>query len=219
MQVALAFTPADREARLAQLGLKGEWITSAVQNGFVSRSWWTLNHPAFVEGILWWAETIARLRETLAPFGWWREDLRNYALCVNPAGTTAIAVSSGNSATGHRGLTPRTNAAKGASTIEAVDDNCQQLELDLPGVESNVVIDAATPRKTWILLVHRSDSEVRYELALPVHVDDQRGFVDRWAERILFDPIDLGRAPPPLLGPGPDDESGPAIDIPITRRL
>lgn len=218
MQVAVAFTPADRDARLAQLGLQADWITAVVRNGFVSRSWWTLNHPAFVAGILWWAETIARLRETLAPVGWWRQDVRNYALCVSPDGAIAIAVSSGNAATGRRGLTPRTNAAKGASTIEAVDDNCQQLELDLPGVESTVVNLPRTPRKTWILLVHRSENEVRYELALPVHVDDQRGFVDRWAERIIFDPIDLGRAPETLIGPDPDDDFSPGIDIPVTRK-
>jgi hypothetical protein len=152
-----------------------------------------------------WAETVCALREYVIPLGWYRSNERNYALAVDPAGTTAIAVATGNDGTGRAGATPSTNARKGPSTLEAVAVNQFQFSFmaEYQSAPNDAPSDENGHRTTWFLLIHRANNEVRCELSLPISIGED-GRIDAWRERILLGstPLDGDLAvpvPPQLL--------------------
>lgn len=203
--------------RLQSLGLDEESITDVVRRGYVAFASCTANDPPLFPGFSAWAAMVRALREYLLPQGWARSDENNYSLVISPTGEIAIAVATGDDATGRQDAEPSTKSSKGPSTVEAVATNQQQL--DLPFVFPAVPAPARPAseddqRITWILLVHRSQTEVRCELSLPTAMSAD-GKVNGWRERIILgavptDPEDVTITPPqPQL---------PDIEIDVKRR-
>lgn len=197
---------------LARLGLTAEALLTAVKRGYLARTNCTPNHPPLYAPIVAWGETVRVLREQLAPLGWQRQDDRNYARTLHPSGRTAIAVATGNEATGLANEVPMTKSAKGPITQEAVEIN--RVQAWLPGMEPTVAVaeqDVVAPT-TWFLLIHHADDELRAELSLPCAIGaDNR--VNSWRERILLPavPLDLETVTisPPFL---------PDVEVAVRRK-
>lgn len=213
--IAIHTDPVNVARRLAQLGLKEKQMADVVRRGYLAFASCTVNHPLLYPGFSAWAEMVAGLREYLLPEDWDRSDDKNYALVVNPTGTMAIAVATGDEATGRADMAPTTKSSKGPSTVDAVSSNNAQLELpyDFPPVVRPSVTDEQ--RMTWILLVHRAPGEVRCELSLPTSMGSD-GRVDGWRERIILSAVptdpDVALLLTPPTTPAPD------VTIDIKRR-
>lgn len=203
------------EDRLAQLGLEEERLIEIARRGYIAFASCTPNDPPLYPGFSAWATMVRGLREYLLP-AWSRCDENNYSLVVNPSGTMAIAVATGDDATGRIDASPTTKSSKGPSTADAVSSN--QLQLELPYIfdSAPAVAEDAVPeekRMTWIFLVHRARDEVRCELSLPTSMGTD-GRVDGWRERIILksfptDPEVIDITPPQPL---------PDISVDVKRR-
>lgn len=206
----------DVEGRLAQLGLKEDRLAEIVLRGFVAFASCTPNDPPLYPGFSAWAAMVRGLREYLLP-EWERSDENNYSLVINPAGTVAIAVATGDDATGLPDVDPTTKASKGPSTVEAVASNQAQFSLpfEFPPVPSSTrPIHPDDRRMTWILLVHRAQGEVRYELSLPTSMGTD-GRVGGWRERIIMNPIPTD---PDHINILPPPTTLPDITVDVKRR-
>jgi len=210
------FEIADVDNRLAELGLEEPPIAEIVRRGYVVFASCTPNDPPLFPGFSAWASMVRGLREYLLP-EWERSDENNYSLVINPTGTIAIAVATGDEGTGRQDATPTTKSSKGPSTVEAVASN--QLQLDLPFVFPPVEVPARPAaadkqRMTWILLVHRAQGEVRCELSLPSSMGTD-GRVDRWEERIILKAIPTD---PEVMEITPPQPQLPDINVDVKRR-
>ncbi|MFZ2878704.1 MAG: hypothetical protein WA009_04125 [Phototrophicaceae bacterium] len=206
------------EDRLSQLGLNAERLGETVRRGYVAFISCTPNDPPLFPGFSAWAMMVRGLREYLLPEGWERSDENNYSLVINGTGTVAIAVATGDAATGLADEQPTTKSSKGPSTIEAVTSNQLTLDLIFPPVELPQPArpsDHDQQRTTWILLVHRSQGEVRCELSLPTSMGPD-GRVDGWQERIILGAIPTDPDALEVAPPTPPQQ--PDIDVAVKRR-
>lgn len=206
------------EDRLSQLGLNAEGLGETVRRGYVAFISCTPNDPPLFPGFSAWAMMVRGLREYLLPEGWERSDENNYSLIINGTGTVAIAVATGDAATGLADEQPTTKSSKGPSTIEAVTSNQLTLDLIFPPVELPQPArpsDQDQQRTTWILLVHRSQGEVRCELSLPTSMGPD-GRVDGWQERIILGAIPTDPDALEVAPPTPPQQ--PDIDVAVKRR-
>jgi hypothetical protein len=207
----------DVRRRLAQMGLEDGPIAEVVRRGYVAFASCTSNDPPLYPGFTAWAQMVRGLREYLLPKQWQRSDESNYSLVINPAGTIAIAVATGDDATGRADATPTTKSTRGPCTIEAVTINQSQLELpfDFPALPAPMrPADPADKRLTWILLVHRAVTEIRCELSLPLSMgDDSR--IESWRERIILASIPID---PDLIEVTPPLPDLPDITVDVKRR-
>ena len=203
--------PEEVSQRLAELGVSEDALRNAVSRGQLAFANCTENHPRMFPAIAAWAETVAGVRENLAPFGYARSELKNYSRAIDAAGRVAIAVASGNEETGRAEGTPATKTAKGARTVEAVVINQVQLQLfDEPAPAEPVEVE--DERVTWLLLMYRSRTETRCELSLPVAIGtDMR--VNQWRERIILRSIPLDGEPEEVTPP-----ALPEITVEVRRR-
>lgn len=161
---------------------------------------------------------VRALREYVLPAGWERSDENNYSLVINPVGSIAIAVATGDEATGFAGIQPTTKSSKGPSTAGAVTSNQLQLDLIFPPIDVPAPARHAASeeqRMTWILLVHRAQGEVRCELSLPTSMGLD-GRVDGWQERIILGAIPTDPAALEVVPPSPPDQ--PDINVDVKRR-
>lgn len=206
------------EDRLGELGLKAERLGETVRRGYVAFISCTPNDPPLFPGFSAWAMMVRGLREYLLPEGWERSDENNYSLVINSAGTVAIAVATGDAATGRVEEQPTTKSSKGPSTAEAVTSNQLTLDLIFPPVElpqASRPLGQDQQRTTWILLVHRSQGEVRCELSLPTSMGPD-GRVDGWQERIILGAIPTDPDVLEVAPPTPPQQ--PDIDVAVKRR-
>jgi len=221
MLAVLHLQPFERRNRLAELGLDEEILIQALQRGFSEWAACTLNHPPSFPGLLFWGETVRALRDLLAPFGWERSNEGNLPFTVNAAQTMAIAVATGDEATGNPDETPCTRSSKGPHTAGAVRVNAAQLNLfpidvlpeDLARIKGN------GKRMTWLLLFNRDEGsrEVHSELSRPTSMSENQ-HVDGWIERIFLGsiPFDGDEARIPV----DNAPEGPASDaVEIKRRV
>jgi hypothetical protein len=170
-------------------------------------------------GIASWAEGIRTIRDLLTPFSWNSEDNRGQPLAVNPEGTLAITVLSGDEVTGKVGQgQPRTSAGHGPATVEFVDANTwlwPELEAD---AKARRELERSRAKNTWVLLMHRDVGlgQVRCELSHPTGMDQDKRIVS-WSERIILAPVEFEPTPETLAidEGGPDDGE---ITIDIKRR-
>ena len=185
--------PMQVRSRLADLGLEEINLLLPVQRGQAARLSCTTNHPPQFPGIYAWSETVCALREQLIPLGWERSDEGNLPFTVNAERSVAIAVATGDEATGHLEKKPCTKSSKGPRTAGAVADNEWQ-SLLFPDLRIRPEhLEKINARMTWLLLIH-SDMEakqVRCELSRPVNMNDE-GRVDDWAERIILTAFQFG---------------------------
>ena len=203
--------PDDVKARLAAMGLTEEPLLHATRRWYLSWVSFTANHPPFGIGIAAWMEAVAALREGLLPIGWTRSDEKNYALVINPDGSMAINVATGDAGTGRPSANVSNKVPKGISTADAISVNQVQLELDLPVPDMPHVRGDDGPL-TWFLLLHRAATEVRCELSLPSQISPD-GRITRWQERIMLPSIPLDGAEIEIVAP-----EGADFDIEVKRK-
>lgn len=207
----------DVHSRLSELGLTLAALQEAVNAGYLARTRLTLHHPRIYWGYVFWAETVAELRNQLRVQGWDKTDNGNYERTVNPEKDIAIVVTTGDGGTGCTDLNASNRNPKGTNTVDAIEENICQLSL--PILDNNQSLQQnSTSCITWILLVHVAKNEIRSELSIPSKIE--KGKILSWKERIIlpatprdddgFDiDIDYNNAPP----------LPPEIDIPVMRRL
>jgi hypothetical protein len=193
------------------MGLEEEQLVHAARRWYLTWSGFTPNHPPIGIGISAWTEAVAALREQLMAVGWSRSDERNYALVINPDGSLAINVATGDAGTGRPNATPSNKAPKGISTADAITINQHQLELDLPVPDVPHIRGDDGPL-TWFLLLHRADAEIRSELSLPSAMSPD-GRITRWQERIILSAIPLDSSEVEIQPP-----QGPDLDIEVKRK-
>lgn len=112
---------------MAELGLDEESVIEAVQAGFSAFASCTDNHPPSAPGYFGWAETVRTLRDRLTPKGWRRLNEANLPLVVREELNLAIAVSTGDKATGRKDWSPCTSSVKGPMTAAALRGNQGEL--------------------------------------------------------------------------------------------
>lgn len=191
-------TPGD--ARLADLGVPATILQEALVEGAMARDRCTPNHPPTFPGLLAWGETVRALRDRLAPSGWRRNDAGGLSTVVDAGGLVAIAVATGDEATGDAAFPPSTKYTKGPSTQLMIEGNQGVLEF----MREERTGDG--PRRvTWLLLFRRIENEIRAELSLPVAIGVD-GRVDAWQERIILSPIRLDGVNVPDVDPEPTAE-------------
>lgn len=178
--------PEPQPMTLGDLGLTEGELHLALLAGEAEFRTQTVLDPPTSGGFNRWGRTVRALREALLPRGWDYDNPKGLPRTIDPTGSFAIIVSTGDSATGVVGMTPTTKRARGPAVTEAIARNTNQLSL-FPDLDELAVADQ---QLTWMFLVHASPSEIRSELSLPAAIDEN-GFVDSWVHRILLAPVVL----------------------------
>jgi hypothetical protein len=214
MQILLHADPDAAAVALRRLDLTEAPLLAAVMQGYLARIDCTTNHPPLYPSFVAWGETVRALREHLAPTGWERNDAKNYSRTMHPNGRIAIAVATGDEATGAVNLTPCTKSAKGPSTVEALEVN--RIQAWLPGMELPQAAEEededSPPVTTWVLLMHHADNEIRAELSLPYDTGAD-GRIAVWQERILLRALPLDPEPIAVVPP-----TQPDIEVVVRRK-
>ncbi|HBX73651.1 hypothetical protein [Haliea sp.] len=173
-------------SRLDQLGVTEAALRESVYQGHLQRTRLTLNHPAIYHGLNMWGEVVAALRGQLRPLGWTRQEIGGFALTAHEEHGLAIAVASGDEATGIPSAHPSNRSKKGRNTVDAIEANRQQeLFEKLPDPKED-----SAGNQTWILM-HHTDTvrgEIRLELSRPSSIGED-GKISEWSERIILDSI------------------------------
>jgi hypothetical protein len=210
--------PHDRRRRLAQLGLKEEWLIKAVRVGQAAKASCTVNDPPSFGGTSLWALAVRTIREQTLPHGFDRSDEGNLPFTINASRNLAIAVATGDSDTGDPKGSPCTKHPHGPRTRDAVDANQYCLNFGQTPVTPEA-LDAINLRETWILLINSNleKRKVSSELSRPVNMDEG-GRVDGWAERIILDDIPLDADEVRLPGEGDNGPQSPEIVLDVKRR-
>lgn len=212
MKTEVYSDPVSAYKALTTLGLSEESLLSAVAQGYMARANCTANHPPLFPSFVAWGETVRALREQLAPMGWERSDENNYSRTLHPDGHIAIAVATGNEATGISDQSPVTKSVKGPNTVEAVEVN--QLQAWLPGLEpvkTKGEDDLAQPN-TWALLIHHAGDEIRSELSRSIGIGID-GRISGWSERIILRSVPIDPEPMSIAPP-----SQPDLDVQVRRK-
>lgn len=203
--------PEEIANRLEQLGVTEVALREAIYQGHLQRTRMTLNHPRNFPGLVMWGEVVAALRDQLRPLDWIRQDVGSFPVTVNETLNRAIAVASGDEATGNPHAHPSNRSKKGRNTVEAIEANRQMVLFDEFLQEIKDDVDG---NQTWILM-HYTDTvkgEIRFELSLPADIGND-GKITSWSERILLGSISFDDELVEILQPG-----GPDIDIEIRRK-
>jgi hypothetical protein len=210
------FSAGAAASRLANLGLEAEPLREVVRRSFHAYISCSPNHPPLVRGIWAWGEAVRALREYTLPKGLRRSDENNYSVVIDDERSIAIAVATGDVATGIPELSPTTRAVKGILTLLAVVANRAQLSLfseaDLPPVTQDTGKEQRENVVTWLLLIYRAGNEVRCELSLPSSMGTD-GRIDAWHERIILDAVPVDGTQMDIVVP-----EGPDIDVDVQRR-
>lgn len=187
MNTHLVFCDPDVVAsRLAQLGTSETALREAINQGHLHRSRLTPNHPRIFPGLEMWGWCVAGLRDQLRPLGWVAHVSSNYESTVNDSLGLAIAVASGDEATGVAGLHPSNRSKKGRNTVDAVGANRQgDMFADL--LPEAMARPSIHNHDTWILLHHTdvSKKEIRIEFSKPWDIGED-GRITSWSERIIL---------------------------------
>lgn len=178
-------TPTTVELRLARLGLTLSGILRALDLALGDRLACTEFDPPSFAGQTRSARTVRYLREEFGLLGWRPNDAGNYSRLVDEWGHTAIAVSTGNGATGDITGFPKLAHKKGEMTMTAVQRNDEQLDL-FGGTFSSPSLGPMT----WLLLLNERSNLLYAELSLPRKIHN--GNVVEWEERIILPQRPIG---------------------------
>lgn len=201
----------DARRRLAELGVPLGALVRAVEAGKVARYTCTPNDPPFIPGTEAWRFVVRTLRDELLPLGWRKDDPSNYALVINDEQKINVVVATGDQLTRVYPGTPRTRSLKGLYTEAAIARNTYLDDLFPETVADDLKrVAAILAYPVWILLIHITDEGARAELSLPSGID---GAVIDWAERI-FIPDEDDDAGDKVV----EDDLGPDLDVPVTRK-
>jgi hypothetical protein len=181
--------------RLKALGLNESLLLEAAGIGLAAWASCTPHHPKSMPGYMAWGETVKALHDRLVRLKWTISEEGNLSIVINPAKTVAIAVSTGDSATGSIIKDPRTKSRKGPRTKSKVVTNYHQLSLWPTEIGAPVSLAAALAKSqsTWWFLLHRSmaTETLHCELSRPVTVAPD-GRIDGWDDRIVLSSIPFG---------------------------
>lgn len=166
--------------------------------------------PPQAGGFFAWAGTITALGERLVESGWTREELNGLSVVISPDRTRAIAVATGDAATG-TGRTARSRHPRGPATIVAVSNNQQLALFELKDYVASKVADPNL--ETWFLLVHRAPDALWIELSLPVGLDDTAR-LSAWREQIPLGAVALEQTIDTRTL-----DTGVSIDVPVIKRV
>lgn len=204
--------PKEIASRLEQLGVTEVALREAIYQGHLQRTRLTLNHPRNFPGLVMWGEVVAAVRDQLRPLGWIRQDVGSFPVTVNETLNLAIAVASGDEATGNPYAHPSNRSKKGRHTVDAIESNRQMVLLFEEFMQE--VKEDVEGNQTWILMHHTDTSkgEIRFELSLPAEIGND-GKITSWSERILLGSVSFDDDLVEILQPG-----GPDIDIEIRRK-
>lgn len=214
--------PLEVAAKLRSIGLTSEILRAAITAGELERVSCTDLDPLSYPGTSAWGHTVRHLRRLLLPLGWRQENPSNLALIVEPVRRIAIAVTAGSRATGIADLSPTTKHQKGPMIQDQVLVNRRQLLL-FKDDRRFLPTPRLDERLTWLLLVRAEynprtastgDHIARCELSLPAEINED-GFVIKWWERIILEPVRLDQVPAPKWTEG-DLET--EFDVPVRRR-
>ena len=204
--------PEEIASRLDQLGVTEVALREAIYQGHLQRTRLTLNHPRTFPGLVMWGEVVAALRDQLRPLDWIRQDVGGFPVTVKETLNLAIAVASGDEATGNPYAHPSNRSKKGRHTVDAIESNRQMVLLFEEFMQD--VKEDVEGTQTWILMHHTDTSkrEIRFELSLPAEIGND-GKITSWSERILLGSVSFDDDLVEILQPG-----GPDIDIEIRRK-
>lgn len=168
------------EDGLREIGLKGEWIRTAVGDGNRERTRVLGGQNArSAQGFYAWNGILASLTVTVQSFGWERQDPLSLPILIERNKKNILFISSGNEHTGRivARTVPRSRNPKG-DIVAALARQNKQLLGDGPTLFPDIPLDAQAAAKqefmetllgctTYVLLVHfsRGDLEARYEVS------------------------------------------------------
>lgn len=199
----------DVNVRLAELGLEHPVLIEALNLANLYRVRTTDHHPKLYRYQIMYGETVAALRDLLVPKGWNKLDDGNYELTINAHRSVAIAVASGDEATGVATRTPSNKSPKGRHTIDAIEIN-RQVDMFADLLPPMTVQESKV--ETWVLLHHITSTKIQAELSRPNEIDVD-GKIIAWSERILLGTIQLDGEAITIEQP-----QSPDIDITISRK-
>ena len=212
MTEALNPEPQDVTRRLAALDLTAEDLLVPVRLGAAARRTATGHHPKAYGGWRDYGERVAGLRDQLTDRGWTAEEIDGVCMTVHPTRRLALMTALGNSGTGT--ASPVSTRRKRGETTEKVVRVNAQLAFEFE-VDEHTPALRQTLMPTWVLLVHTEGDQIRSELSLAQHMDED-GFIDAWLDRIPLPSIQLND----VLDVNEDDDEGPAggVDFDVPER-
>lgn len=205
----------EHQQTLSSFGLSAEFLAAIGTRVLAAYNQTTPNDASNASGMYAYLAAVRALRDVLGPHGWEPYRRHNLEMVASPSKQLAIIPSSGDNATGLDGDEPKTKNPKGSQTKELVVRNRNQGFL-FPEMEPAEPAFDPDTIPTWFLLYHLDPamSEMRMELALPVHIDISDLRVDQWSRRIKLSTIKFDHSP---AIPIPDFT--PDFDIEIRRKI
>ncbi len=204
--------------RLSDLGLSVPLLHEALMRADGAAATATPFHPTSFEGYMRWAALVSAARESLTSLGWSFDDPQNLPRAVDPSGTFALVVSSGDEFTGVTYApvgSPSTKNPKGAMIKQAVEVN-EQFTLDLgPRFSPPAPMTPSSDLVTWFLMYRYTPNEVFAEVSRPIAMAGAH--VSEWAERILLPTVPRD---PGFVFPAASDEpdDGDLYNVELSRR-
>lgn len=215
MATCFRLTIEDVNARLLELGFPRHIIETTVEVWAGGVNSVTPLHPRNFGGLVGWGESVRTLREEGIPYGLEPHIEESVEMCICRASSVGVVIAQGNAATGDRLRDPTTKYPRGPNSREVL--TVQPMLPFMSPAFDQVEEQAQYSRfNIWLLLTHMSGSEIRAELSLPRLIDAD-GVIQRWRERILFPPMQLGIPRGGRGGTG-DPGMGDEVDVPVMRR-
>lgn len=204
----------EHQHALESLGLTSDFLTEIGTRILGAYHQATPHDALSAPGLYAYLAAVRALRDVLCPQGWASFRRHNIEMVAPPSRQIAVLPSSGDKYTGLDGIEPKTKNKKGNKVQEIITINRNQPYL-FPEFEPVDIPSDPTQIQTWVLLYHVDSrlSEMRMELALPVHIDLSDLKVDSWKTRIKLPAIKFDHRPTPF-----SPEPAPEFDIEIRRK-
>ncbi|WPB92260.1 hypothetical protein [Streptomyces malaysiensis] len=219
---------ADYEARVANLGLRGDVLRQALGASNTERGLCSKDHAARIApGIYAYNGLVTSLSRQLDGEDHWRRvNLAGVLpIMLNSRTRVALGVASGSPLTGQRAgrLQPSSRYPKGELTKKLVERNVPLGQIALLGRSAFQVAedtDELADYNLWLMLVYfdQKRKEIRHEVSLPERLN-AKGYVKDWYDRILpANPYSVDGDEFGSIDSDPNDGFGPPSEVTIERR-